>query len=71
MRPNTDGNCWSKKWDWTKKQIFELNSGRAISLELDPDHSSVRNSGVVPARTSNDSVVVAKKVKNLVFLIND
>ena len=50
LRPNSDDNCWSKKWDWTKKQIFELNSGRAIALELDPNYYSIKNSGVVPAR---------------------
>ena len=26
------------KWVWTRKPVFELTSGRAIALELDPDN---------------------------------
>ena len=35
VTPNSDGNCWSKKWEWTKKPILELNAGRIIALEYD------------------------------------
>ena len=29
----------SQKWIWTRKPVFELTSGRAIALELDPDNT--------------------------------
>ena len=68
VTPKLEGNCWSEKWKWTKRQIFELSFGRVIALEIDPVHD--KKCYVFKSSMKND-IFEEKAFKNKIFLITD
>ena len=58
---------YSSKWTWTKKPIYELPSGRIISLEMDYEGHFLLQQGLV----TKNGQIVERDIINKIYIIDD
>ena len=58
----------SKKWEWDLHEIYKVNEGKIIALEIDPENTLETDSIY-----TNDRNLIEERpeVKNVLYLVND